>query len=113
MIYSSVNIDDIDNLYAEWFKCFYQVLLKHVPHRTVTIRPRDKPWVNSEIRRAIRKRNRLLKYYCRHKSPEAWEIYRRQRNFTTILIRKRNLIITILLMQNYRTQKLDRKSGGA
>ena len=87
-----LNIDDIDHLYAEWFKCFYQVLLKHVPHRTVTIRPRDKPWVNSEIRRAIRKRNRLLKYYCRHKSPEAWEIYRRQRNFTTTLIRKRKLI---------------------
>jgi hypothetical protein len=87
-----LNNDDIDNLYAEWFKCFYQVLLKHVPHRTVTIRPRDKPWVNSEIRRAIRKRNRLLKYYCRHKSPEAWEIYRRQRNFTTTLIRKRKLI---------------------
>jgi hypothetical protein len=87
-----LNIDNIDNLYAEWFKCFYQVLLKHVPHRTVTIRPGDKPWVNSEIRRAIRKTNRLLKYYCRHKSPEAWKIYRRQRNFTTTHIRKRKLI---------------------
>jgi hypothetical protein len=61
-----LNIDDIDNLYAEWFKCFYQVLLKHAPHITVTIRPGDKPWVNSEIMRAIRKKNRLLKYYCTH-----------------------------------------------
>jgi hypothetical protein len=25
-----LNIDDIDNLYAEWFKCFYQVLLQFV-----------------------------------------------------------------------------------
>ena len=43
--------------------------------------------MNSDIRKAIRKRNRLLKYYCRHKSPRAWENYRVQRNLTTFLIR--------------------------
>ena len=34
---------------------------RHIRHKTVLIRPRDKPWMNTSVRRAIRKRNRLLK----------------------------------------------------
>ena len=61
----------------------------YVPCRTVVVRPRDKPWMNSEIRRAVRKRNRLLKIFCQNKVPKNWEVYRLQRNFTTSLIRRR------------------------
>ena len=43
--------------------------------------------MNSGIRKEIRKRNRLLKYYCCQKSPEAWENYRVQRNLTMSHIR--------------------------
>jgi hypothetical protein len=43
--------------------------------------------MTSVIRREIRKRNRFLKHYCKYKSPEAWEKYRIQRNFTTSCIR--------------------------
>lgn len=80
-------IDDVDALYDKWYECFRQILETCVPNRTVVIRPRDKPWMNSEIRKAIRKRNRLLKNFCRRKSPATWENYRSQRNFTTSLIR--------------------------
>ena len=59
-----------------------------MPNRTVIIRPRDKPWMNSKIRIAIRKRNRLLKFFCRRKSPRTWENYRLQKNLATALIRK-------------------------
>ena len=50
--------------------------LPHVPNRIVVVRPLDKPWMNSEIRRAVSKRNRLLKIFCQNKVPENWEVYR-------------------------------------
>jgi hypothetical protein len=82
------DIQNIDTLYNAWFDCFRDVLMTRVPNKTVVIRPRDKPWMNSEVRRAVRKRNRLLKKFCANKNPENWELYRRQRNNTTTLIRK-------------------------
>jgi hypothetical protein len=82
-----MNTDNIDDLYCKWYETFREALEFSIPNRIVTIRPRDKPWMSSDIRKAIRKRNRLLKYFCRHKSPRAWENYRVQRNLTTFLIR--------------------------
>ena len=55
--------------------------------KTVVIRPQDKPWMSSNIRKAIRKRNRLLKIHSKRNSLSSWEKYRSQRNFTTALIR--------------------------
>jgi hypothetical protein len=71
-----------------WLVCFRLILETYVPNSIVVVRPRDKPWMNSEIRRAVRKRNRLLKIFCQNRVPENWEVYRFQ-NFTTSLIRRR------------------------
>ena len=81
------NSIDIDDIYYKWHKEFREILETSIPNRTVIIRPRDKPWMNSGIRKEIRQRSRLLKYYYSHKSPEAWENYRAQRNLTTSHIR--------------------------
>lgn len=43
--------------------------------------------MDSNVRKAIRKRNGLLKNYSRQKPPASWEKYRAQRNYTTALIR--------------------------
>lgn len=52
---------DIDMLYEKWFECYRVIIERNIPNKNVIIRPRDKPWMTSEVRRAIRKRNRLLK----------------------------------------------------
>lgn len=98
-----MDVDDVDILYNKWYKSFRQILETFVPNRTVVIRPRDKPWMNSEIRKAIRRRNRLLKLFCRRNSSAAWENYRVQRNLTTSLIRT--------CKERY-LHFLDRKNGG-
>jgi hypothetical protein len=49
--------------------CFENIVKKHIPSRTVEIRPKDKPWFTSEIRKAIRNKNRLLKYIGLKKPP--------------------------------------------
>ena len=55
--------------------------------KTVTIRPNDKPWMDSKVRLAIRKRDRLLRIHNIRPSPVTWESYRVQRNIVTSLIR--------------------------
>ena len=81
-------LSDVNKAYENWFAIFRKVIHANIPNRIVTIRPRDKPWMNGAIRKAIRKRNRLLKLFNKSKTQSAWEKYRQQRNFTTSLIRK-------------------------
>jgi len=52
---------------------FFSILLNTVesfiPHEKVIIRPRDKQWITGQIRKAVQKRDRLLKTYSKYKSP--------------------------------------------
>ena len=56
--------------------------------RVITVRPNDKPWMNSIIRQSIHRRNRLLRKYNKKKLPEDWNLYKTQRNLTVSIIRK-------------------------
>ena len=59
-----------------------------IPHEKVIIRPRDKPWMTGQIRKAVQKLDRLLKTYSKYKSPTSWDRYRVQRNLVVSLVRK-------------------------
>ena len=78
----------IDSVYDNWLDLFNFVLNKYILCREVTIRPRDKPWMNGSIRRGIRVRDRLLSLFSQSKSALVWERYRLQRNSVVNLIRK-------------------------
>ena len=82
------NLYDINAIYSCWFKHFHDIVKTKIPSRIVMIRPCDKPWMDSSVRLAMRKRDRLLKLYCKYKTRPSWEKYRQQRNLTTTLIRK-------------------------
>ena len=77
----------IDYIHDIWLKTVYDVVQRYIPLKSVVKRPRDKPWMNSEVRRAMRKRDRLLHIHNIRRSDFSWESYKRQRNFTTDLIR--------------------------
>ena len=77
-IFSHCNsIDDSCN-------CFYNVLTDYVkscvPSKTVTIRPYDKPWFDSELRRECRNRNRMRKKAKRTGTEKDIRLYKQQRN---------------------------------
>ena len=67
---------------------FKSVVDEFIPAKYVTIRPKDKPWMNGCIRRAIRKRDRLFRLYSKHKNANRWERYGIQRNSVVSLIRQ-------------------------
>ena len=89
--------NNVNILYNNWFLTFQQIVEKHIHRKTVVIRPHDKPWMNSKVRKAIRKRNRLLKNHSRLKTSASWEKYRVQRNYTTTLIRSNKALYYVNL----------------
>jgi hypothetical protein len=60
------------------------VCKKNIPHRTVKIRPMDKPWITHEVKKALKVRNRLYKRYQRSRLLEhenSWKHSAIQANF--------------------------------
>ena len=71
---------------------------KHIPTKTVIIRPDDKPFMNSSIRKAIRKRNRIHYRAKSTNNPDHWSQYRHLRNDVIRLVREKlNIEINLLL----------------
>ena len=59
--WNSIHNDDV-NIYAKTFSDKLLEMTKDgVPNRTVTVRPQDLPWMNGNVRKVMRKRNRLYK----------------------------------------------------
>ena len=59
------NIKDIDEIYSRWYGYFRLIVEKYIPLKTVTIRAKDKPWMDSKVRPSIKRRDRLLR--CHNK----------------------------------------------
>ena len=86
--------DDIDD--QAWFfhKLYTSVVDEIAPIKTRTIKYKPLPYMNSELRKAMFKRNMLRNkfYKTPHKNKlersKAWEAFRRQRNLVTTLRRK-------------------------
>ena len=51
--------DDINTTASSWNEIFIRIAEKYIPHRLVTIRPKDKPWYHSRLRNLKRKLDKL------------------------------------------------------
>ena len=56
------------------------IIHKCLPEKTVTIRPNDKPWMDSLLRKTIRIRNRLRKKAQKSCKDSDWYLFRKFRN---------------------------------
>jgi hypothetical protein len=81
---SSENIDEISIKFTNKFIEFVKM---YIPVKIITIRPNDKPWFNSSIRRAIRIRDRLHKQVKQNSSPFLLRKYKTQRNKVNNMIK--------------------------
>ena len=59
---------------------FMEYVNSSIPHKDVTIRPSDKPWYDSEIRRYSRKRDRQKQKEVRTSMQSDWTKYKTLRN---------------------------------
>ncbi|XP_062581833.1 uncharacterized protein LOC134243596, partial [Saccostrea cucullata] len=84
-VFTSNNMNDV----YENFTCTYLTLVdKHIPKKQITIRPSDKPYITTEIRRKMRQRKRIHKKAMHTKNPLHWQKFRQVRNEVIDLVRK-------------------------
>ena len=60
---------------------------KHIPNKTINVRPSDPSWLNTNIKRLIRKRKRYYNKYKKTKTSSDCEVYKRIRNLVNNEIR--------------------------
>ena len=65
------NTDSVNESSDLFTKHYLALSEKYIPRRIITVRTTDKPWFNSEIRKEIRKRERLRKKARSTNSPAA------------------------------------------
>ena len=71
---------NIDKMITTWKKLYLSVIYKYVETKEVTIRPSDPAWMTPDLRRAIRKKNRLHKQAKKRNTTRKWEHFRKARN---------------------------------
>ena len=75
--YVAPNIDTATENFSTQYLSFVR---ECVPEKSVIIRPRDKPWFDSTLRKNIRTRDRLRKKALNSKKEIDWVNYHKQRN---------------------------------
>lgn len=71
---------DVDTACESFTKTFMDIAQVCIPTNVVTIRPNDKVWMTSELRREIRKRDRLRKKFIQNKTFYNQRKFKDQRN---------------------------------
>ena len=74
---------DLDEATNNFTKALIVAAQASIPIRTISSKADNKPWFTAELKREIRKRERLYKIAKRRNTDYDWERWRRQRNITT------------------------------
>ncbi len=81
-------VDDVNEMLALFNERFLDVLEKHAPVKTVKIKNRRCPFVNTEIRELMKHRDSILKVARCTKLHSDWEKYRELRNIVKSKLRE-------------------------
>ena len=73
-------VGDVDIVSNKISSVILESAYRSIPNKTVTIRPRDPPWMHNEIRNLIRRRMRLHRKAKKNNSNEVWAKFRKLRN---------------------------------
>ena len=78
---------DIDIMSSSFTQKYLEIISRNIPSKMIQVRPSDKPWFNSHIKREIRTRNRLKKIARTKKSSTAIHKYKSHRNKVNNMIK--------------------------
>ncbi|MEW8341721.1 MAG: hypothetical protein AB2708_17895, partial [Candidatus Thiodiazotropha taylori] len=73
--WNCLNDGTVDEASLLFMTVFMQFIKTTIPHKEVTIRPQDKPWYDSEIRKLYRKRDRQRKKAINSSNQPDWLRY--------------------------------------
>ena len=67
---------DIENITRSFTSDLYNIAIKSIPNKLVSLRCNDKPWFNSNLRRMKRRCMRLYKIYKKKKDIRSHDAYK-------------------------------------
>ena len=78
--WSFLRHEDINTAVLNFTNTFLDLVKSNIPYKFVTVRPRDRPWYNSEIRKTSRKRDRYKHTATISGKLSDWSRYKHIRN---------------------------------
>lgn len=82
--------DDVDDSYWVCERLITSIIDEHAPVKTRTVRHKNVPYMNGELRKAINVRNMLKRKYYKQRNNVNWDRYRKYRNLV-VKLRKKSL----------------------
>ena len=82
------NYDNVDAVCDAWSQTFLNIARESIPNKVVTIRPRDKIFYTTELRRMRRKKNKLHRLAKSINTAKCWSDFREFRNHYNFKIRE-------------------------
>ena len=83
-VFSTNNINECADKFADMITSAAKF---SIPNKTITLRPTEPNWINSHIKREIRKRKRLFRNAKRRNTITSWNKFKTKRNEVTLMIR--------------------------
>ena len=104
-MHSSSSQDNIDDAWSSFHSAFMQTMSTCIPQKIVKCKSKDPPWLNSELRKLIKKKHRLFKQWKKSLKDSAYLKYKQIRNKLSNQIKYAN--------HNFFASLLDNASPGA
>ncbi|XP_053383663.1 uncharacterized protein LOC123535923 [Mercenaria mercenaria] len=98
--------NDIDTYTENIIEKIRHISQQFIPHKQITVRQKDPPWMHNEIRKHIRKRKRMYDGAKITQNQEHWKQYKQIRNKTVDLIRNAKTNMSIKLCDKLKSQQL-------
>ena len=80
--------NDVDEATELFISAIHQAAIASIPIKRKKLQPKQKPWITSELKRNIRKRDRLFKIAKQKQDAFSWDRWRYQRNYVTTINRR-------------------------
>ena len=81
-------LDDPNEMWEVWKSLFLEIANKHAPIRKRKVKSKSSPWISSELRQKMRKRDFLKKQAVKQNSHQMWNDYKKARNDVNASIRE-------------------------
>ena len=95
-----MSYSDLDEAVHKWHELLLEVVDKHLPTRKKRIRKNTSPWMNSDIFKLMKKRDKAKKMACKNKDKDLMDNYRILRNKVTAEVKKMKKMYYINKLQN-------------
>ena len=73
--------EDVNAAWSAWESRFLDIIRHYIPCHTITVRRKNKVWMNSTLHKLSRKKHRLFKRFQRTKRQADWQKYKDFKNF--------------------------------